>query len=131
VRVGRVYIVEAQSLFLDELVRLVTLAGGTLAGSAQTLDFDALIGANPDYALLDLDYTPYDVVDVLEVLRAEAPRIQSLVLTAQQEHGWLERARSAGAYSVLSKEAGGDELVHDLRVIFDGGALWDARVEAR
>jgi two-component system invasion response regulator UvrY len=129
--VGSVYIVEAQSLFLEELARIIASAGGSLVGTSESLDFETLIRANPDYALLDLDFTAYDVVEVLAVLHAEAPRIQSLVLTGQQGAGWLERARKAGAASVLSKEAGRDELIHDLRVILDGGALWDARVEVR
>jgi DNA-binding NarL/FixJ family response regulator len=125
-----VYVVEPQALFGPNLARLVGEAGGRIAGTASTLDLDAIIAAAPDAVLLDLDFTAYDVADVLDVLRAEAPRVRPIVLTAQRGSGWLELCRTSGAASVVSKAATEEELVHDLRVVFDGGAVWDVRVEA-
>ncbi len=124
-----VYIVEAQALFAPELARLASAAGARLAGTSEVLDLDELIAAKPDLVVLDLDFTGYDIADVLDVLHAEAPAIRSVVLTGERERGWLESARAAGAASVLSKAAAENELIHDLRLIFEGGAVWDARVE--
>lgn len=125
-----VYVVEPQALFGPELARLVGDAGGRVAGTASALDLDAIIAAAPDAVLLDLDFTSYDVVDVLDVLRNEAPRVRPIVLTAEHGAGLLERCREAGAVAVVSKAATEEELVHDLRVVLDGGAVWDVRVEA-
>jgi DNA-binding NarL/FixJ family response regulator len=125
-----VYVVEPQALFAPELARLVGEAGGRVAGVSAALDFAEIIAVAPDHVLLDLDFTSHDVCEVLSVLRVEAPNIRPIVLTAEREPGWIEQCRTAGAASVVVKAAG-DELVHDLRVVLDGGAVWDPRVEAR
>ena len=125
-----VYVVEPQALFGPKLARLVGEAGGRVAGTASVLDLDDVIAAAPDAVLLDLDFTAYDVADVLDVLSAEAPRVRAIVLTAERGAGWLERCRAAGAASVVSKASTEEQLVHDLRLILDGGAVWDERVEA-
>jgi DNA-binding NarL/FixJ family response regulator len=125
-----VYVVEPQALFGPKLARLVTDAGGRVAGTASALDLDAIIAAKPQAVLLDLDFTAYDVADALDVLRSEAPAVRTIVLTAERGAGWLERCRDAGAASVVSKSVTEEELVHDLRVVLDGGAVWDIRVEA-
>ena len=124
-----VYVVEPQALFGPELARLVTEAGGRVVAASAILDLDAIITAAPNVALLDLDYTDYDLLDVLDVLRAEAPEIRTVVLSAARHPGWLEECRAAGASAVLAKAAGESDLVHDLRVVLDGGAVWDPRVE--
>ncbi|MBV8369532.1 MAG: response regulator transcription factor [Candidatus Eremiobacteraeota bacterium] len=125
-----VYIVEPQSLFEPELERLVSLAGARVAGSAAQLDLDEIIAAAPDAVLLDLDFTAYDVLDVLDVLQAEAPAIRPVVLTSERGRGRLDRCRAYGAAAVVSKDATDLEMVHDLRVVLDGGSVWDQRVEA-
>lgn len=125
-----VYIVEPQSLFEPELERLVNLAGARVAGSAALLDLDEIIAAAPDAVLLDLDYTAYDIVDVLDVLQAEAPAIRPVVLTSERGPGRLDQCRTYGAAAVVSKAATEHEMVHDLRVVLDGGSVWDERVEA-
>jgi two-component system response regulator DesR len=128
-RMPTVYVVEPQALFGPELARLVAAAGGRVVGHAAVLDLDAIITASPNVALLDLDYTDYELAEVLEVLRAEAPSIRTVVLTAQRGAGWLDRIRASGAAAVIAKAASERELVHDLRIVFDGGTIWDRRVE--
>ncbi|HEY0614428.1 MAG TPA: hypothetical protein VGC96_07290 [Candidatus Elarobacter sp.] len=124
-----VYVVEPQSIFAPEIARLVEEAGGRVAGASDVLNLDAIIAAAPEFVLLDLDYTAYDVADVLDVLRNEAPLVRPIVLTDRHRHGWLQLTRTRGAASVVSKAASEQELVHDLRVVLDGGAVWDERVE--
>ena len=124
------YIVEPQSLFGPELERLVNLAGARVAGSSAQLDLDEIIATAPDAVLLDLDFTAYDVVDVLDVLQEEAPAIRPVVLTSERGHGRIEQCRRYGAAAVVSKDATDQEMVHDLRVVLDGGSVWDQRVEA-
>lgn len=125
-----VFVVEPQALFAPELVRLVAEAGGRVVAASAILDLDAIITAAPEVALLDLDFTDYELLDVLDVLRAEAPEIRTVVLSAERHPGWLAECRAAGAAAVLAKAAGTSDLVHDLRVVLDGGAVWDPRVEA-
>jgi DNA-binding NarL/FixJ family response regulator len=125
-----VYIVEPQSIFEPELERLVNLAGARVAGSSAQLDLDEIIVTAPDAVLLDLDFTAYDVADVLDVLQAEAPAIRPVVLTSERGRGRLDRCRAYGAAAVVSKDATDLEMVHDLEVVLDGGSVWDQRVEA-
>src|ERR1700689_4884500 len=96
-----VYVVEPQALFGPELARLIGKAGGRISGESAALDLNAILRASPDVVLLDLDYTTYNVVDVLDVLRAEAPSIRPVVLTAERGRGWLELCRRTGAASVV------------------------------
>ena len=123
------YIIEAQALFTPELARLVSAAGARVVGTSEALDLNELMIAKPEVVLVDLDFTGYDIAEVLDVLRTEAPAIRPVVLTGERERGWVEFIRVAGAASVLSKAASEEELVHDLEVIFAGGSVWDARVE--
>lgn len=125
----RVYVVEAQALFGPELVRLAEAADGFVVGSSVTVDLDDMLAAAPDVVVLDLDATGYDVVDIVALLRAEAPLVRIVILTAEHELGWLERCRTAGASAAIAKAASEDELIHALRVVFDGGTIWDPRVE--
>jgi DNA-binding NarL/FixJ family response regulator len=125
-----VYVVEPQALFGPELARLVGAAGGRVVGHLPLLDLDAIITAAPDVVLLDLDYTDYRLADVLDMLRTEAPSIRPVVLTSERGAGRLDACRANGAAAVVDKAASERELVHDLRVIFDGGTVWDRRVEA-
>lgn len=125
-----VYIVEPQSIFGPELERLVEEAGARVAGFAAVLDLDEIIAVAPDAVLLDLDYTAYDVVDVLDALHAEAPSTRPVVLTADRGRGWLALCRSNGAAAVVSKAATEAEVIEDLRVVLAGGSVWDQRVEA-
>jgi DNA-binding NarL/FixJ family response regulator len=67
--------------------------------------------------------------ELVDVLRAEAPSIRPLVLTSERGAGRLELCRANGAAAVVAKAASERELVHDLRVVFDCGAIWDRRVE--
>jgi two-component system response regulator DesR len=124
-----VYIVEPQTLFGPELARLVGAAGGRVVGHSPLLDLDAIITARPDVALLDLDFTEYQLADVLDALRAEAPSIRPVVLTSERGAGRLDTCRANGAAGVVAKAASERELVRDLRVVFDGGTIWDRRVE--
>jgi hypothetical protein len=39
------------------------------------------------------------------------------------------KRRANGAAAVVAKAASERELVRDLRVVFDGGAIWDRRAE--
>ena len=124
-----VYVVEPQALFGPELARLVGAAGGRVVGHSPLLDLDTIITASPDVVLLDLDFTDYQLADVLDALRAEAPSIRPVVLTSEHGAGRLEAYRANGAAAVVAKAASERELVHDLRVVFDGGTVWDRRVE--
>ena len=124
-----VYVVEPQALFGPALARLVGAAGGRVVGHSPRLDLDAIITASPDVALLDLDYTDYELAGVLDALRAEAPSIRPVVLTSERGAGRLAACRAGGAAAVVAKAASERELVHDLRIVFDGGTIWDRRVE--
>jgi DNA-binding NarL/FixJ family response regulator len=125
-----VYVVEPQALFGPELARFVNAAGGRVVGHSPLLDLETIIMASPDIVVLDLDYTDYELVDVLDMLRAEAPSIRAVVLTSERAAGRLDVYRANGAAAVVAKTASEREVVHDLRVVFDGGAIWDRRVEA-
>jgi len=124
----RVFVIEAQVLFGPELARLVAMAGGTLVGTRNDVDLEALAQSHADVVVLDLDYTDHDVLDVIEEVLIDTPLLRVVVLTGEQERGWTAACRAVGAFAVVSKAAE-DEVVDALRRVFAGVKVWDSRVE--
>lgn len=106
-------------------LRIVGEAGTGAEALAQALRL------RPDVVLLDLELPDLDGVSVLERLRAEAPKVRAIILTA---HGSDERildAVRAGAKGYLLKGAGLDEVLRAVRVVAAGGSLLEPAVAAR
>ena len=116
-----VFILEPQTVFLPELSRIVSAAGGRVTSVSDAFDVLEISALHADYALLDLDYALPGILDGLAYFSAAAPRVKPIVLTNQHDFRPLARYRDAGAV-VLPKALSSVELSHALRAIFVGDA---------
>jgi two-component system, NarL family, response regulator NreC len=69
----------------------------------------------PHVLLLDLNMPGGSAIELIPVLRAEAPETQIVVLTMQEDPGAARAARSAGALAYVLKEAADVELALAIR----------------
>jgi hypothetical protein len=116
-----VFVLEPQAVFLPELSRIVTAAGGRVTTFSEAFDVVEIAALREEYALLDLDYALPGILDGLAYFSGAAPRVKPIVLTSQRDFRPLARYREAGAV-VLPKALSCIELTHALRAIFIGDA---------
>jgi len=125
-----VYLFEPQALFIPELSRIVAAAGGHVVRSADLLDINEVVSLRAEYAILDLDYTHFGVLDGLAYFRAAAPGVAAIVLTEERDFNRLTRYRHAGASAVMSKAMSADEMRDALCEVFGSSALYRLRKRA-
>ncbi len=94
----------------------------TLAGCAQT---------HPDVLVLDLRMPGVGGVEVCRKVREECPETSVLVLTSFDEDEELFGVLSAGACGYLLKDTRPERIVHAIRAVADGQAVFDSSVANR
>ncbi len=77
----------------------------------------------PDVALLDLHLPDTGGVQVLERLRAEAPSVRTLIITASEQGEMLLQAIAAGAAGYLTKRATSEEIRQAVITVHGGGSV--------
>ncbi|MFD7971846.1 response regulator transcription factor [Streptomyces clavifer] len=82
----------------------------------------------PDVALLDIDLPGADGITVAGELAERMPDCRSLMLTALDRPGHLERVLAAGAAGFLLKTAAPAELSDAIRRVAGGGRVIDPRM---
>ena len=90
------------------------------AGSSDAL-IAALASSPADVLVLDISMPGPGVFALLERLKAEHPRLRSVVLTVHPADQYAVRVLRAGAAGFLSKEQSSDLLVDAIRKVFSGG----------
>lgn len=83
----------------------------------------AALEQRPDVLLLDLELPGFDGVEVIRRVRAEAPAIRIVVLTAFDRDEQIVSAIRTGAEGYLLKGAPRDDVFRAIRVVHDGGSL--------
>jgi DNA-binding NarL/FixJ family response regulator len=83
----------------------------------------ATLERRPDVVLLDLELPGFDGVEVIRQLRAEAPGVRVVVLTAFDRDEQIVSAIRFGAEGYLLKGAPRDEVFRAIRVVHAGGSL--------
>ena len=100
------------------LTRLLHTAGGIeVCGQAGTVaEAGRVAGAsNPDVAVVDLRLSDGSGVHACREIRARAPRVRFVLLTARPDSDALAAAVVSGASTFLPKELRGAEIVHTVR----------------
>ena len=121
----RIAIADDSPAFLAAAARYVaSLPGCVLAGTASSASgaFELIAAARPDVLLLDLGLAPSRGLEMLKRIKAgaHAPAVIALMLFHAQETE--ERARSAGADAIISKEAFVTGLTEALPALFSARA---------
>ncbi len=80
----------------------------------------------PDLLLLDLNMPIKSGLEVIPVLRADAPQIRILVLTGRDEDAYIVRALRAGANGYILKSADEADLIEAIAKVM-GGELYLGR----
>ncbi len=89
----------------------------------------ALIRAHhPDVAVLDIQMPGQSGIEVTRRLRAEGLPVGVLLLTAYDDDPYVMAALQAGANGYVLKTAEADDLVRDVRVIYEGQSALDPRI---
>src|SRR5580658_3964695 len=121
----RVSIVEDNEKLRSEFRRLVEAAEGMQLISDYGSGEEALtklVHENPDVVLMDIHLPCMNGVECVRRLKAAAPKIQVLMLTAYEHSDWIFDSLKAGAIGYVLKRAPRQELVDAIRLVYEGGA---------
>lgn len=91
----------------------------------------AALEFRPDVLLLDLELPGFDGVEVIRRVRAEAPALRTVVLTAFDRDEQIVNAIRSGAEGYLLKGAPRDEVFRAIRVVHAGGSLIEPAVASK
>ncbi|MFJ8160398.1 response regulator [Streptomyces sp. NPDC096136] len=130
----RVVIVEDHPLFREGLRAALESADDIrVVGEAQTLsELPAAVAAGrPQVVVMDLSLPDGSGIEATRRLAGEHPELQVLVLTMADDDGSLLAALHAGARGYLVKGAGREEVLHAVRTVAAGGAVFGPDVAAR
>jgi two-component system response regulator NreC len=85
----------------------------------------------PDMILLDVTMPDVGGIEVLPQLLKDAPEAKVLMLSMQDEPGYVRKAFAAGASGYVLKEAADEEVVTAIRELADGGSYVHPALGAR
>lgn len=130
----RVLIVDDHPLFRSGLKAALESTGGTdvvaeAATAAEALE--AVARQIPDVVVMDLALPDASGIDVTRQLTALHPGLPVLMLTMSDDDGSLLAALQAGARGYLVKGAGAGEVLHAVRTVAAGGAVFGPQTAER
>lgn len=89
------------------------------------------LAVRPDVVVMDINMPELSGVEATRQIRAAAPQVRVLVLTAYQDDPYIYGLLDAGASGYILKTAEGQELVRAVRVAAAGQAAIDPAVAPR
>jgi len=131
---ARVVVADDQRVVREGLVGMLALLDHieVVADAADGAEaVDAALREQADVVLMDLRMPNVDGVEATRRLRAARPTIAVIVLTTFSDDQSIADALAAGAAGYLTKDATADQIAHAIRVVHDGGLLFDPLVQAR
>ena len=113
--------------FLEEAgdIRVVAEAATGAEAVAFTLEH------RPQVAVLDIQMPEMSGVEAARQIKAQAPEVGVLVLTAYDDDPYIFAMLQAGASGYVLKNASSEELVRAVRAVAAGESALDPRVTAR
>lgn len=130
----RLLLVDDHPLFLDGVgaalagdidIEIVGQAGSVAEACALTAELA------PDVVLMDLGLPDGSGIDATQQIRAAHPDVRVLVMTMSSQDDAVVAAMRAGARGFVVKGAGRDELIHAVRTVAAGGAVFSPTVADR
>ncbi|WP_344027350.1 response regulator transcription factor [Streptomyces luteireticuli] len=132
-RPPRVLICDDHPLFRSGLKAALQGAGAEVVAEAETgaEALDAVARQRPDAVVMDLSLPDASGIDITRRLTERHPGLPVLMLTMSDDDGSLLAALQAGARGYLVKGAGADEVLHAVRTVAAGGAVFGPDTAAR
>jgi DNA-binding NarL/FixJ family response regulator len=129
-----VLVVDDHPLFRDGVVAALLTAddvevvgeAGDVAGALA-----AATGLTPDLVLMDLQLPDGSGVDATRALRELQPSLRVLVMTMSDDDEAVVAAMRAGARGYVVKGTGRDDVLHAVRTVAGGGAVFSPGVADR
>jgi DNA-binding NarL/FixJ family response regulator len=113
--------------FLEEENDIQVLAEATTGVEAVALTLQH----QPDVAVLDIQMPEMTGIEAARQIKAKAPEVQVLVLTAYDDDPYIFAMLQAGASGYVLKNAPSAELVRAVRTVAAGGSALDPTVTAK
>ncbi|TWF90147.1 LuxR family two component transcriptional regulator [Kitasatospora viridis] len=132
--VVRVLLVDDHPLFRAGLrAALESDPGVVVVGEAETAgEVPEAVKANgPDVVVMDISLPDASGLEATRRLAELTPQLPVLMLTMAADDGSLLAALQAGARGYLVKGAGREEVLHAVRTVAAGGAVFGADIAAR
>ncbi|MEV0171365.1 response regulator transcription factor [Streptomyces sp. NPDC050803] len=127
-------IVDDHPLFRDGLKSALESSGGAVVvAEAESADQvpDAVAQHRPDVVVMDLTLPDTSGIEATRKLVEQYPGLPVLMLTMSDDDGSLLAALQAGARGYMVKGAGAEDILHAVRTVAAGGAVFGAEVAAR
>ncbi|MEV7544820.1 response regulator transcription factor [Streptomyces sp. NPDC089915] len=132
--IPRVLIVDDHPLFREGLRAALESTGAALVvAEAETGGQvpEAVDAHRPDVVVMDLSLPDVSGIEATRRLAASHPGLPVLMLTMSDDDGSLLAALQAGARGYVVKGAGSEEVLHALRTVAAGGAVFGSEIAAR
>jgi DNA-binding NarL/FixJ family response regulator len=113
--------------FLEEAGDIQVVAEATTGTEAVT----ATLEQQPDVTVLDIQMPEMSGVEAARQIKAQAPEVQVLVLTAYDDDPYIFAMLQAGASGYVLKNASSEELVRAVRAVARGESALDPTVTAK
>ncbi|GAB3374273.1 response regulator transcription factor [Amycolatopsis echigonensis] len=130
----RVVLADDQAVVREGLVTLLGLLPGVevVGAAADGVQALELVSEHqPDVLLVDLRMPKRDGVETTELVRAQHPKTEVVVLTTYADDDSLLAALKAGARGFLTKDADADAIVRALRSAAAGQSTVDGALQQR
>jgi len=130
----RILLVDDHPLFLDGVRAALTGAGDLeVVGEARTVAEAVTRAAElvPDVVLMDLNLPDASGVEATVRILAASPDVRVLMMTMSADDDAVVAAMRAGARGYVVKGTGRDELLHAIRTVAAGGAVFSPTVADR
>lgn len=122
-RTLRIMLADDHTLLRQTLAGMLESSGNFLvvaeAGDGDTALAKAL-AVLPDILLLDINMPGRSGLEILPLLRRDAPQVKVLILTGRDEDAYIVRALRSGAHGYLLKSADEKELVDAVTKVMSG-----------
>ncbi len=127
-----VWLVEDNDSFRNNIKKLVDLAEDLQCEKAFPNCEEAIkeldTAAAPDLVLMDIGLPGMDGIEGVRRLKAMAPSIEVVMLTAFDENDKIVQAICAGASGYLLKNTSAEDIIESLKAILNGGAPINAQI---
>lgn len=113
--------------FLEEEGDIDVVAEATTGTEAVALTLEH----RPDAAILDIQMPEMTGIEAARQIKAKAPEVRVLVLTAYDDDPYIFAMLQAGASGYVLKNAPSDELTRAVRTVAEGGSAMDPTITAK